>query len=109
MTTPGPTDPPKDVVVDDTWYLSEYPDVRGAIASGQFRSAHDHFVKSGYREGRLPREPAVDEVWYKETYPDVAKAIDDGLFSSAYAHFKRIDYAEGRRPHRKAEAWNKER
>lgn len=40
--------------VDEEWYRSQYPDVDQAIRSGAVKSAHDHFVTSGYFEGRLP-------------------------------------------------------
>lgn len=44
---------PHPVTVDETWYVSQYPDVKEAIGSGYF-TAQQHFDRSGYREGRLP-------------------------------------------------------
>jgi hypothetical protein len=34
--------------------LCDYPDVAEAIQEGRETSAHDHFIKYGYREGRRP-------------------------------------------------------
>ncbi len=49
------------VKVDEEWYRSHYPDVDQAIQDGTMQSAHDHFVTSGYFEGRLPCEIEVNE------------------------------------------------
>jgi hypothetical protein len=97
-----PAAPPPNVVIDEQWYLSQYPDVVPEIRPGRFRSARDHFIKNGYREGRLPTDPRVDEAWYLTTYPDVAEAIRSGDFKNAYHHFVEHGYAEGRKPNKKA-------
>lgn len=39
---------------DERFYTTYYPDVRNAIANGQFSSGHHHWVTSGQIEGRLP-------------------------------------------------------
>ena len=71
-----------DGIVDEEWYLSQYPDVVNAIKSGHFRSAEHHYIAYGIREGRLPKKPIVDEAWYLRTYPDVAVAVRDGVVKS---------------------------
>jgi hypothetical protein len=94
----GPKTPPAGTVVDEEWYLTQYPDVRAGIRPGGFRSAYQHFLEFGYREGRVPRNPGVDEAWYLAAYPDVADAIRSGRFKSAYDHFMQNGYGEGRKP-----------
>jgi hypothetical protein len=41
-------------VVDEERYCSAYPDVAAAILAGAIASARDHFMESGYFEGRCP-------------------------------------------------------
>jgi SAM-dependent methyltransferase len=98
-----PAKPPKDIVVGEAWYLSQYPDVKAHIP-GQFQSARDHFISCGYQEGRVPSKPTVDEAWYLATYPDVADAIRSGRAKSGYDHFIETGYGEGRKPNRKGDS-----
>ena len=77
----------RDVVVDEGWYRSVNEDVDAAIRSGEMKSAHEHYVRSGYFEDRLPRPIPVDDAWYLREYPDVAEAIRAGHFTSAEHHF----------------------
>lgn len=86
------------VEIDETWYRTTYADVDQAIRDGVVKSARDHFVASGYFEGRLPCEVAVDEDWYFKTYPDIAAAVKAGEVGSAREHFLAFGYAEGRLP-----------
>jgi hypothetical protein len=86
------------VPVDEVWYKNTYPDVQGAIDSGAFKSAKDHFVSNGYFEGRLPTKINVDVDFYTKTYPDVAERIEDGEITSAQEHFESHGFAEGRLP-----------
>ncbi|MEA2792338.1 MAG: hypothetical protein QOG73_4744 [Acetobacteraceae bacterium] len=86
------------VIVDEEWYLDQYPDVAEAIAQGKMPSAKDHFVVNGYFEGRLPSLIAVDERFYLTKYPDVAESIRRGTEQSGQAHFLGGGYREGREP-----------
>ena len=86
------------VLVDEQWYLSQYPDVANAIGEGLFASAEHHYIVQGIREGRLPSKPVVDEAWYLRAYPDVTAAIREGHVKSAYDHFVRYGSREGRKP-----------
>jgi hypothetical protein len=95
----GPAKPPKNVIVDEVWYLSQYPDVKANIP-GQFLSARDHFIRFGYQEGRVPIKPKFDEAWYLTTYPDIAEAVRSGRLKSGYDHFIEYGYGEGRKPNR---------
>jgi hypothetical protein len=42
------------VVVDEEGYRQAYPDVAAAIESGTIMSAREHFIETGYFEGRNP-------------------------------------------------------
>ena len=86
------------VEIDEEWYRRAYPDVDQAIRDGVVQTARDHFVSSGYFEGRLPCEIEVDEEWYFKTYPDIAEAAKAGEVESAKQHFLAFGYAEGRLP-----------
>ena len=39
---------------DEAWYVDAYPDVRDAVAGGTFESGHDHWLRFGKAEGRMP-------------------------------------------------------
>lgn len=45
---------------DEAWYLDVYPDVRDAIAAGAFESGHDHWLRFGKAEGRMPSGGSAD-------------------------------------------------
>jgi hypothetical protein len=83
---------------DSAWYKTEYPDIAEAVAAGDIKSPKDHFVDSGYFEGRLPSPLKVDEAYYLERYPDIAEAIARGDSESAEQHFLTHGYWEGRVP-----------
>ncbi|PYF07465.1 hypothetical protein C8J30_11716 [Rhodobacter viridis] len=87
------------IAIDEDWYRATYPDVDQAIRDGVITRAQEHYIASGYFEGRLPCAVTVDEAWYFETYPDVAAAHAAGEVSSATQHFLLYGYAEGRKPH----------
>jgi len=60
------------------------------------KSARNHFIHSGYFEGRLPSAPEFDEAWYLAQYPDVAEGITKGEIASARQHFLEHGHEEGR-------------
>lgn len=84
--------------LDEAWYRETYPDVDAAIKAGDLPNAREHFIASGYFEGRLPGDFEVDEAWYFTTYPDIAEAHARGEVASAKQHFVEFGYAEGRLP-----------
>ena len=86
------------IEVNETWYLSQYPDVAEAIRKGVITSAKEHFLNDGYFEGRMPFPIAVDEAWYLEQNPGVAEYIARGELLSAQQHFNDNGYREGRLP-----------
>ena len=84
------------VEVDEAWYLEQYPHLAGALEDGLIKSARNHFVHSGYFEGRLPHAPEFDEGWYLAQYPDIAEGIAKGEIVSARQHYLEHGYQEGR-------------
>lgn len=84
--------------VDESFYLTRYPDVAQGVQGGTIRSAREHFVDHGYFEGRLPYRIDVDEAWYRETHTDVAETILRGEYESGQDHFDGPGYPEGRLP-----------
>ena len=108
----GDVDDPNQIavfVVDEQWYLAQYPDVAEAIAKGTKTSATQHFIDNGYFENRLLFLIPVNETWYFTTYPDVAASVRKGTESSAQAHFMRSGYREGRLPYPMPEGSGKPR
>lgn len=88
------------VSVDEEWYVKAYPDVDEAIAAGAENSAKEHFISSGYFEGRLPGKVIVDEKFYTAKYMDVAEGIQIGEIGSAQEHFDLHGFVEGRQPYK---------
>ena len=66
MRTFGSANVPSDIVVDEDWYFSQYPDVKSQIKPGLFQSAQHHFVKYGYQEGRIPAKPEIGRASCRE-------------------------------------------
>ncbi len=87
------------IVVNEAWYLQEYPDIGQAVKDGLVESARQHFIDDGYFEGRLPFPMNVDEGWYLEQNPDVAESVRKGVVSSGQQHFTEDGYREGRLPY----------
>lgn len=82
----------------EAFYRSAYPDIAEAAATGRLTDLHQHFVETGYFEGRLGAMPDLDEKFYLANNPDVAVAIQRGDVASAGAHYVRAGAAEGRAP-----------
>ncbi|MBO0346842.1 calcium-binding protein [Roseibium sp. CAU 1637] len=77
---------------DPEFYLESNPDVKSAVANGQFASAYEHWEQHGWREGRDPNA-WFDSSYYLEQNPDVADADIDPLL-----HFVVHGAREGRTP-----------
>ncbi|MBO9425011.1 hypothetical protein J7444_09790 [Labrenzia sp. R4_1] len=61
------------VQFDQSFYLSQNPDVAAALEAGTLSSALDHFNLIGWKEGRDP-STVFDTSFYLEQNPDVAEA-----------------------------------
>jgi hypothetical protein len=59
-------------------------------------SLREHFIHTGYFEGRRPSPLYVDSAWYVSTYPDIAEALAKGEVASARRHFEERGLQEGR-------------
>jgi len=87
------------IVVNEEWYLTEYPDIAEAIRDGKVESVRQHFIDDGFFEGRRPFPMDVDEWWYLQQYSDVAENIRMGIVVSGQQHFVDNGYREGRLPY----------
>jgi hypothetical protein len=84
---------------DERWYLKTHPDVLEAITSNIVPDAHDHYVRHGFFEHRMPYQITVNEKWYLREYADVRDAIARSQFPSGQAHFETKGFREGRIPY----------
>lgn len=82
----------------DDFYMVNYPDLAEAYAAGKIPNLHQHFVDSGYLEGRIGSPPNVDEGYYLGAYKDVGKAVSAGDVANGAEHYMRAGAAEGRVP-----------
>lgn len=82
----------------EEFYLEQYPDLAEAYAAGKIPNLRQHFLDSGYLEGRIGNPPDVDEAYYLANYKDVGKAVASGDVANGAEHYKRAGAAEGRVP-----------
>lgn len=87
---------PRQIPVDEAYYLASNPDVSKAVENGIVRSGTEHFIEHGYFEDRLPMAISIDEADYLSRYPDVREGVDEGRVASATAHWKDYGRFEGR-------------
>jgi hypothetical protein len=83
---------------DPEWYLATYPDVKEAYEKGRIQDLKEHFISSGYFEGRQPQAVKLDEKWYLKNYPDIREAIGAGRVRSAEEHYTQNGQIEWRSP-----------
>jgi len=96
--TPAPA-PPSLPAFDESFYLTQNPDVAAAVATGTFASGLEHFLEFGQFEGRSPSQNFnFDEAFYLPQYPDVATAVLGGIFSTGLEHYLQFGQFEGRLP-----------
>ena len=81
---------------DPEFYAESYPDIEEARMVGKIPDLHEHFIETGFIEGRLPAEPPFDPVWYAHYYPDIAKAIPANDVQALRNHFITAGLIEGR-------------
>jgi len=82
----------------EEFYLRAYPDIAEAHAAGTIPDPQQHFVESGFFEGRFGAPPPVDEKFYTSTYQDIGTAVRQGAIASGAEHYMRSGAAEGRLP-----------
>lgn len=83
-------------IFNESFYLSNNPDVQAAVNAGTFPSGLAHFQQIGLAEGRVQISPFYTETAYLESNPDVATAVSTGTFASGLQHFIQVGEAEGR-------------
>jgi hypothetical protein len=86
------------VPFDESTYLQLNPDLREAWKGGKISDLRQHWILSGYFEGRKASNLTVDEEWYLTLYPDVRFAIDAGQVQDATEHFASAGETEWRIP-----------
>jgi hypothetical protein len=89
---------------DDAYYFSRNSDVKKALDSKKISSGRDHFIRTGYFEGRKGLKATVDEDWYSDTYKDIGEALEKKVISSAEEHYRALGEVEWRIPSRKVAA-----
>lgn len=80
---------------DESYYLSQNPDVATAVASGTLKSGLQHFQQFGNGEERNPC-PWFNETYYLDRNPDVAAAVKQGKWQSGLAHYLQFGQLEHR-------------
>lgn len=83
---------------DPAFYRATYPDIDSAFEAGLIPDLHQHFIDSGFIEGRFGAAPEVDEAFYNESYPDIAEAVRAGEIASGAVHYLESGASEGRVP-----------
>jgi hypothetical protein len=86
------------VPFDEDAYLTANPDVAFAVDRAGPHMAREHYVTTGYFEGREGAASAFDEAWYLRCNPDVAEAVQAGVWSSGQAHYRAEGKYEWRSP-----------
>jgi hypothetical protein len=87
---------------DEQQYQQANPDVAAAIKQKKMHSGREHFIKTGYFEGRSGGV-RVDEAWYLARNPDVAAAKKTGKFVSGAAQYRLAGASEWRVPNPQSE------
>ena len=83
---------------DEGFYRATYPDIAAAVDEGKISDLHQHYIVSGYFEGRFGAPPQVDEAFYTTQYPDIEQAVQRGDSPSGNDHYMSNGAAEGRVP-----------
>ncbi|MBD2257439.1 DUF4347 domain-containing protein [Pseudanabaena sp. FACHB-2040] len=82
-------------IFDETYYLSQNPDVANAVNFGVFKTGYEHFSSLGWKEGRSP-SILFNEQYYLSQNTDIAKAVTDKTLQSGLEHFLLFGHKEGR-------------
>jgi hypothetical protein len=80
---------------DPGYYISRYPDAALEAYAGR-RSALEHYLHVGFREGRRPVD--FDRNAYCAAYPDAAMAVAEGKFSDPLHHYTADGWRRGYAP-----------
>tara|TARA_B100000900_G_scaffold382173_1_gene369180 strand:- start:5723 stop:6193 length:471 start_codon:yes stop_codon:yes gene_type:complete len=83
-----------DVFFDPKFYFDSNNDLHEFYDESDHVGLKNHFISSGWEEGRFPFKVSVDKFFYIETYPDVKNYA-----GSSEEHFLAHGYKEGRLPY----------
>lgn len=89
---------------DEAQYRACNPDVEAAIGQESFATGREHFVATGYFEGRAGGT-SVLETWYLARNPDVAAAKQRGKVASGEMQYRLAGAREWREPNPEAVGW----
>jgi hypothetical protein len=76
-----------DLLLDEAWYRSRYPDIEEAVRNNKVPSGRFHYLKFGRQEGRSAYR--FDPAWYSDAYPMVGRDIARGRASDPQEHYER--------------------
>jgi VCBS repeat-containing protein len=82
-------------IFDETYYLSQNPDIATAVRTGGLSSGYQHFVNAGIAEGRSP-SLYYNEAYYLQQNSDVRSAVQNGNLSSGLLHYLQAGHLENR-------------
>jgi hypothetical protein len=85
---------------DEETYLRMNPDVAASVRKGEWPQAKDHYIASGYFEGRAGATKTINEAWYLRVNPDVAEAVRSGEWLSGESHYNEKGLFEWRAPNK---------
>src|SRR3546814_5649631 len=63
------------VEFDEKWYLKQYGDIADAHRKGQIVNLREHFITSGYFEGRRPSGRHFDARWRSEEHTSELQSL----------------------------------
>lgn len=83
---------------DPDWYRDRYPEAARSVASGQYRSVLEHYLRND-RPTEFDPSPWFSEEYYLAENPGVARAVGSEGFRNGFVHFLVHGVREGRSPH----------
>lgn len=90
----------KSLPFDEKAYLETNPDVDAAVHRGELKSGEEHFLYTGFFEGRETGSTEFDEKWYLKNNPDVVASVRRGDWTTGKEHWLAMGRAELRAPSR---------
>ena len=89
---------------DPDHYAHTYADVADAHRRGAVGDLHAHFIRDGFREGRLPFAEPFDTEYYLDRNADLAAVLQRHGRPGLQAHYEKDGRQEGRAGHPAIEA-----
>lgn len=83
---------PKWRLVEEDWYLKQYPSAIEEISAQGLLDAGDHYEAIGKSFGFSPNR-YFDENWYRQAYPELYAEICRGELASGFDHYCTKGYA----------------